>query len=60
MEDYYDASHFDFLKDYLDKIFKDGIAKCPNPNLPYWLGETSDSNGGGTPNVTDRYVSGFL
>ena len=28
--------------------------------VPMWIGETSDSWHGGTPGVTDRYISSFL
>jgi heparanase 1 len=34
--------------------------KAVTPTLNVWLSETSSTYGGGTPNVSDRFVAGFL
>jgi hypothetical protein len=34
--------------------------KAVAPTLNVWLSETSSTYGGGTPNVSDRFVAGFL
>ena len=36
------------------------VKKTKTPNLKVWLGEGADGYGGGTPNISDRYASGFL
>jgi heparanase 1 len=35
------------------------VGSSAYPELPLWLGAASDAFNGGTPNVSDRFVSGF-
>ncbi|KAK2183655.1 hypothetical protein NP493_301g02069 [Ridgeia piscesae] len=58
-KDYINPKYFPLLADTISSA-KGVIASCPNPSLPLWIGETSDSWHSGTANVSDRYVSGFL
>lgn len=57
--EYINPSHFHNLKQYL-KTGMDIIHNSSFPRMALWLGETDDSWHSGTPNVSDRYVSGFL
>lgn len=42
----------------LDTVVK--YTKSVDPKLPIWLSETSSTYDSGTPNVSDRFVAGFL
>ena len=57
--DYIDAKNFDIYQDSI-QVAKGIIKRSKTPNLPIWLGEGADAYGGGTRNISDRYVSGFL
>jgi len=53
---YIDVKYFNELERYINLY-----SPLVRPKgLPMWIGETSDSWGSGTPNVSDRYASGFL
>ena len=39
---------------------QDIVKSTSHAHLPVWNGETADAYGGGIPNVTDRFASGFL
>lgn len=43
-----------FLQSALSQI------RSVEPDLPLWLTETSSAYGGGTHNISDRFVAGFL
>lgn len=58
-KEYINPKYFPLLADTISSA-KGVIASCPNPSLPLWIGETSDSWHSGTANVSDRYISGFL
>ncbi|KAI0215931.1 Hyaluronoglucuronidase [Lamellibrachia satsuma] len=58
-KDYIDPSNFPLLADTI-RAGKGIISSCPNPRLPLWIGETSDSWHAGTVDVSDRFISGFL
>ena len=58
-ETYLDPMLFKNLDDVIDMI-EDSQSHTTHPSLPKWIGETSDGWNGGTPNVSDRFVSGFL
>ena len=59
MSQYVDPKYF---KSYEDEIHlvKETVRKSKYPNLPVWLGEGAVAFHEGTPNVSDRYISGFL
>jgi len=58
-EDYLNPAYFQDLADTIDLV-QETIAGSKYPNLAKWIGETSDAWHSGTPNVSDRFVSGFL
>ena len=56
---YYNVMYFDnFEKEVIS--FRDLMWKSAGAKVDVWVGETSDSYDKGTPNVTNRYISGFL
>ena len=57
--EYTSAANFEKYTENV-KAVKDIIKRSKTPDLPLWLGEGADAYGGGTPNISDRYVSGFL
>ena len=59
MSQYIDPKYF---KSYEDEIHlaKRTVGESKYPNLPVWLGEGAVAFHEGTPNVSDRYISGFL
>ena len=58
--DYYiDVAHCEEYEK-LAAYVKDTVHNSRHPTLQLWLGETADSYNGGSANVTDRFVSGFL
>ena len=59
VSDYIDPSIYVLLTQLIDTV-KDAIAVTNFTNTAMWIGETADSWHGGTPNCSDRFVSGFL
>ena len=59
VEAYLDPERFEELEQAIYNVTQI-IKNSSNPDLRYWLGETADAGLGGTPNVSDRFVSGFL
>ena len=59
ISEYTEAKFFDEYKSKI-QIVKNIIKKSKTPKLPLWLGEGADAYHSGTPNISDRYVSGFL
>lgn len=41
-------------------LAKDVVKKSKFPNLPIWMGEGGVAYHQGAPNISDRYVDGFL
>ncbi|XP_046383597.1 heparanase-like isoform X2 [Ischnura elegans] len=58
LEDYMDPSNFKIF--YAQTQLVKSLVTLLTPGLPIWITETSDAYGGGTPNITDRFVGGFL
>lgn len=47
---------------FLDKLREEmeWITNSTKPNTDIWVGETGSASGGGAPNLSDRFISGFL
>ncbi|KAK6185995.1 hypothetical protein SNE40_008115 [Patella caerulea] len=57
LDDFYSLDKLNTFEGYVEWA----IATSKNyGNKPIWLGETSSGYGGGTPNLADRYVAGFM
>jgi len=41
-------------------LLQDTVAAAGYTDNPVWLGETSSCWGGGAPDLSDRYVAGFM
>ena len=59
VEQFTDLKYFNAYEDIL-KEWLGSIRAAAGFDVPVWIGETSDSYSYGTPNITNRYVSGFL
>lgn len=59
IEQFYDLQHFNAYPTILAK-WLDVIYKGAGFEIPVWVGETADAYSYGAPNITNRYVSGFL
>ncbi|XP_025082651.1 heparanase-like [Pomacea canaliculata] len=58
LKNYTDVGVLNRLVGYLQSALSQ--TRSVVPDLPVWLSETSSSYGGGTPNITDRFVAGFV
>ena len=58
-EEYYNPIHLKNLPDSIKQV-RAALVKTKFPNKKIWIGESSDTYNGGTTNVSDRFVSGFL
>lgn len=56
---YLDPKYYTELENKINFV-RNAISTSSHPNMALWNGETADAWHSGTPNVTDRYVSGFL
>ncbi len=59
LQQYINSSYYTQYEQHI-RVAKDTVAFSENPHLPIWLGEGADSWAGGTPNISDTFVSGFL
>jgi heparanase len=59
VEDYINPKYFSNLAAMID-VSRRTVAKTRFPNVTLWLGETSSAYNSGTPNISDRFVAGFL
>ena len=58
LADFYNVSLLDSFIDNVMKTRKYADEYLPDVEL--WLGETSSTFGGGTPELSDAYVAGFM
>ena len=56
---FYDLKYVHLLQSTLPKL-RDVVYSAAGGPVDLWIGETADSNLGGTRGITDRYASGFL
>ena len=59
VDQFLDLRNFNAYAESLQR-WRDVIWKAAGFELPIWIGETSDAYSYGAPNITNRYVSGFL
>ena len=59
VSDFTDVKVFDKLLGKITEA-KNIVKSTKTPSLPLWIGEAADAYGGGTRNISDTYVSGFL
>uniref|UniRef100_UPI00398F4D0F heparanase n=1 Tax=Pristiophorus japonicus TaxID=55135 RepID=UPI00398F4D0F len=58
LKDFLSPKVLDSLKLKINKIFK--VVASTVPDKKVWLGETSSAFGGGAPDLSDKYVAGFM
>ena len=58
LSDFTNVKLLDHLIDEL-KVVSELVEKY-QPEAELWLGETSNTYGGGTPGISDTYVAGFM
>ena len=59
VSDFTDVKVFDKLLGKITEA-KNIVKSTKTPSLPLWIGEAADAYRGGTRNISDTYVSGFL
>ena len=59
VSEYLDLHHFESLAPLLLAI-RGAVTAAGGASIDIWLDETSDALGKGTPNISDRFASGFL
>ena len=59
LQQFYDLKYFRLLESTLPQL-RQVVYRAAGEEVSLWLGETADSNLGGTPGITDSYASGFL
>ncbi|KAJ8894841.1 hypothetical protein PR048_000148 [Dryococelus australis] len=58
LQDFYDPTIFNTLVPYIEE--KQAIITNTSTTAPLWFGETGTTSDGGTANLTDRFLNGFL
>lgn len=58
LSDFIDVKLLDHLIDEAKAASE--IVEKYQPESELWLGETSNTYGGGTPDISDTYVAGFM
>lgn len=58
LSDFIDDKLLDHLIDEVKAVSE--IVEKYQPGAELWLGETSNTYGGGTPGISDTYVAGFM
>lgn len=59
LSQFYDVKYFDSFGDVISK-WRDAVRKAAGEAVDVWVGETSDSYDYGSPNITNKYISGLL
>ncbi|XP_022100509.1 heparanase-like [Acanthaster planci] len=60
VDDFLNPKTLDGLLPGQIKLVKSVVTESRGPGSQVWLGETGSAFGGGAPNISDRFVAGFL
>ena len=59
LDQFYNITWFKYFETTLG-LMRESLYEAAGGPVDIWIGETADSNSGGTPKITDSYASGFL
>lgn len=59
LKDFLNATILDSIQPVINSV-KNSVHQFVGPRMPIWLGETASAYGGGAPNLSNTFASGFM